>query len=298
MDIAILDRPLQSLPILEVYLRVRQSEDAKQAYWRSVRTALQQDLSKIGLGALRHVQRISKIESLPSTLDNANLDQEILSGLKQVLQSGSIPSEDIVALTTFIKRPVPFATDDFSAEAVSAIARIAEDVSLDVLHGRVPISSLEQGLLVPLQLLDGIDDNLLHAAEADSPVAATAYEILHLICTQDDAVQMEVIEMLASSLWTRLSSGKQGLDTPDLAALVASRLGGLLLESDCLSSYVKPAHRTRALTKHDVYAAHSKSMPPSKSSLVWPELMQRTFCRPTYLIRAQCNSVDPLYSRC
>lgn len=221
------------MAIAEPYLSKRGSTEVEKQYWESLITSLQRDIQEHGLTALKQLQSISQPESLRGWVPNAELDIEILRSLEGILSARSISTEDVAALGRFISSPSPFVSEHFPNMAALAVVQSIETGARRILCGDSTASDM---LLVPLQLANQMASSLLQEADTETPVAATVYELAFVAYIDGQTDRENEIQRISESIWSRLKGATDGLDARDMAAIIASRLGSLVLDVKCAAS--------------------------------------------------------------
>lgn len=216
------------LELVEVYLQTRQSQAEEAAVWARVCGQASTAIGSDGLSGLRPVLNMNA--RLQSRLPNPDMDEAIESHLRRILFAPTTDGfeDDGKIIGTLLAKGAGLVSSDFTSRIAALLVNYLDTLATDAISTGKSIGSNAD---LALDLLTSIDDVALETCASDSPAVAVSFELAFLL---GDTVEIsESSVQTARQIWTRLASSASGLSQPDLAALVASRLGSYVVTEGC-----------------------------------------------------------------
>ena len=223
-----LSEPMPSLELVEVYLQRRQSEAEEAAVWAKVCSQTSGAIGSEGLAGLRPLLEINM--RLQSRLPNPNMDEAIEDHLRRTLSAAKTDGavDDGKIMSDLLTKNAGLVSDTFAPRIAAMLISHLDTLAFDAIVTGKGVGSAAE---FALNMLNFIDVATLETCPSESPAAAVAFELAYLLESTVDISESAV--QAARQIWTKLASSSSGLSQPDLAALVASRLGSYVLTEGC-----------------------------------------------------------------
>lgn len=234
LDDSLASPTLSQLPLVEVYLRIRNDSRATKRIWYELAQVMRDTIPQSGLGSLLPLIQAFAPGSdrlQAGSFDNAGLDEAVLKEVKsQLAFQRTLDADASSALQALIRSPEPLLSVEGAKRILTETIRILEGLVDRLLHAS--FSPASGAFILPIQILSYADVSSIATMPAESPVQGTVFEVAYLLPQfQPDAE--ENAARSARQLWGRLtetSSANTALSNADLATIIASRLSGLLSE--------------------------------------------------------------------
>lgn len=216
------------LELVEAYLQTRHSEAEEAGVWRKLCSQTSSGIGPDGLSGLCALLGIKT--RLHSRLPNPNMDEAIESHLQRTLSAPMTnrSEDDSKIIIELLTKDVGLVSDMFTPRVAALLVNHLDALASDAITVGKSIGSAAD---LALDMLSSIDVAALETCPSDSPAAAVSFELSFLL---EGSVDISETAVRAARLtWTKISSSRSGLSQPDLAALVASRLGSYVVTEGC-----------------------------------------------------------------